>query len=78
MMTVDERNEFVRRLRAHGWGGAFGRMRLGMYEVFALPDGQHFPIDVQMWLMGRGFVRRDDPIDGPFWERPGEMEVIHE
>ena len=46
-----------------------------MYELYALPAGVGFPASVESWLMAHGFVRRDDPINGPFWERPASVEL---
>lgn len=70
MFDDDEKCEFERVLRRARCYGARMRLWAGMMEVYAMPGGRQFPVDVQVWLAGRGFVRRDDPVAGPFWERP--------
>lgn len=79
MLRGDEKAEFVNVLRTHRCAGARARRWAGMLELYALPERRQFPVDVQIWLLGRGFVRRDDPVMGPFWERPiVEMEVCRD
>ena len=75
MMSDEERRGFEGRVRASRWAGARGRQWLGMYELYVLPAGMEFPASVESWLMAHGFVRRDDPINGPFWERPASVEL---
>lgn len=78
MLKGDEQMEFEAGLRACRRWGAGSRIRLGMYELWPLPAGMEFPAAVEVWLGDHGFVRKDDPVMGPFWERPviDEMEVM--
>ncbi len=79
MLAGEELRGFVDVLRLSRCGGARARRWAGMLELYALPERRPFPVDVQVWLLGRGFIRRDDPVLGPFWERPFvELEVCHE
>lgn len=77
MLKWHEMVEFEAGLRACRRWGAGSRIRLGMYELWPLPAGTGFPATVEVWLGAHGFVRRDDPVTGPFWERPIDepMEV---
>lgn len=75
-MSGVERVEFEAGLRAGRRAGARGRRWLGMYELWPLPVGVGFPPGVEVWLGAHGFVRREDPIRGPFWERPADEEVM--
>ena len=70
MLDGEEKADFERVLRRNRCHGARLRLWAGMLELYALPDGRQFPAGVEGWLLGRGFVRRDDPVMGPFWERP--------
>lgn len=75
MFDDDEKVEFESVLRSNRCAGARARLWAGMLELYALPKCRQFPVDVQVWLLGRGFVRRDDPVNGPFWERPADVEM---
>lgn len=78
MLEDDEKSAFEQVLRSNGCCGARARLWVGMLELYALPARRQFPVDVQVWLLRRGFVRREDPVEGTFWERPAavEMEVL--
>lgn len=76
MLESEEKREFESVLRNNQCHGARLRQWAGMLELYALPPRRQFPVDVQVWLLGRGFVRRDDPVMGPFWERPVMEEIL--
>lgn len=73
MFDEDEKAEFEGVLRRCRCYGARARLWAGMLELYALPARRQFPDDVEVWLAGRGFARKEDPVMGPFWERPLEV-----
>ena len=69
MLTRDEAVDFEGTLRRAGWRGVRGRLFYGMYELFPVAC-ERLPVEVERWLLFHGFQLREDPVEGPYWQRP--------